>query len=98
MVSLRARLVGIGLNTVLAAVSWELVEPEEDRFDWTLVDGLITQARRHGLRLILLWFGSWKNSMSCYAPAWVKADTKRFPRSRDSAGRPMKRLTGMPRG
>ena len=38
------------------------------------------------MRLVLLWFGSWKNSMSCYAPAWVKTDTKRFPRSRDSAG------------
>ena len=68
------RLVTLGLNTVLAAVSWELVEPEEGTFDWTLVDGLIADARQHGLRLILLWFGSWKNGQSTYVPLWVKRD------------------------
>src|SRR5690625_5725760 len=45
------------------------------------------------MRLVLLWFGSWKNSMSCYAPAWVKTDPERFPRSRDSRGRALEILT-----
>ena len=76
------RLVELGLNTLLAPVYWELMEPEEGRFDFTLVDGLIQGARAHGQRLVLLWFGSWKNSMSCYAPLWVKADSERFPRAR----------------
>jgi len=80
------RLVGIGINTVLAAVSWELIEPDEGHFDWTLVDGLIDQARQHGLRLILLWFGSWKNGESTYAPPWVKRDYRRFPRARRADG------------
>jgi len=39
------------------------------------------------LKLVLLWFGTWKNSMSCYAPAWMKTNPRRFPRTADSAGR-----------
>lgn len=67
------------LNTVLAAVSWELIEPREGKFDFHLVDGMIEQARKNNLHLVLLWFGSWKNSASTYAPIWVKKDQKRFP-------------------
>lgn len=74
------RLQAMHFNTVLAPVYWELVEPEEGRFDFVLVDGLIQEARRHGLRLIFLWFGSWKNGMSSYLPMWVKRDVDRFPR------------------
>jgi beta-galactosidase GanA len=59
-----ARLEKMHLNTVLAPVSWELIEPVEGRFDFASVDGLLRQARAHGMRLVLLWFGSWKNSMS----------------------------------
>ena len=74
------RLVAQHLNTVLAGVSWELTEPEEGKFDFQLVDELIADARAHRLRLVLLWFASWKNGRSCYAPLWVKRDTARFPR------------------
>jgi hypothetical protein len=80
------RFAELNLNTVLAPVYWELLEPEEGRFDFTLVDQVIAQARRHRMRLVLLWFGSWKNSISCYAPAWVKRDPKRFPRATDLDG------------
>ena len=65
------KLVALNLNTVLVPIYWELIEPVEGKFDFTLVDGLIQEAGKHGLRLIPLWFASWKNSMSCYAPAWV---------------------------
>ena len=74
------RLVAMNLNTVLAAVSWELLEPEEGRFDFTLVDELVADAREHKLKLVLLWFGAWKNGLSSYAPVWVKRDPPRFPR------------------
>jgi len=87
------RLRALHLNTVLAPVSWELIEPDEGQFDFALVDGLIEDARAHGLRLVLLWFGSWKNSMSSYAPAWVKRDHQRFPRSRTSDGRGLEILS-----
>ncbi|MCQ2220485.1 MAG: DUF5597 domain-containing protein [Prevotella sp.] len=71
----------MGLNTVLAPVSWELIEPEEGRFDMSSLDVILTEARRNDLKVVLLWFGAWKNSMSCYAPEWFKRDTKRFPRA-----------------
>jgi hypothetical protein len=80
------RLAAMGLNAVVAPVYWELVEPAEGRFDWTTVDELIEDARAHGMRLVLLWFGSWKNSMSCYVPGWVKTAVDRFPRARTSRG------------
>jgi hypothetical protein len=81
------RLVQMNLNTVLAVVSWELTEPEEGKFDFTLVDGLIQDARRYNMRLVLLWFGSWKNAESSYVPHWVKTDRKRFPLVQDASGR-----------
>ncbi len=87
------RLTALHLNTVLAVVSWELVEPEEGVFDFSLMDGLIADARRHGLRLIFLWFGTWKNGMSSYAPSWVKRDYERFPRVQIDDGQPVEILS-----
>lgn len=68
----------IGLNTVAAPVSWEMLEPTESEFNFTTVDMLIDTARRYGLKLVILWFGTWKNGTSSYAPSWVKDDSKRF--------------------
>src|ERR1044072_4567501 len=73
------RLTAMHLNTVLAPVDWELVEPQEGRFDWSTLDVLLRDARANDLKLVLLWFGAWKNSMSTYVPAWVKRDSARFP-------------------
>jgi hypothetical protein len=81
------RLVELGLNTVLATLSWELIEPKEGKFDFTLVDGLIKDARAMKLKLVFLWFGSWKNGVSSYTPPWVKKDLDRFPRCRRKDGR-----------
>ena len=75
------RLKQMHLNTVLAPVSWELIEPVEGRFEWDSVDALIRAARAQDLKLVLLWFGAWKNSMSTYVPSWVKRDQARFPRA-----------------
>ncbi|MET0649160.1 MAG: DUF5597 domain-containing protein [Pyrinomonadaceae bacterium] len=87
------KLAALKLNTVVIPVYWELIEPAEGRFDFQLIDGLIKEARQHGMRLVPLWFASWKNSMSCYAPAWVKTNQQRFPRSQDRAGRGMEILS-----
>lgn len=70
----------MNLNTVLAPVSWELIEPVEGKFDWRSFDQLLEDARAHDMKLVLLWFGAWKNSMSTYVPSWVKRDQVRFPR------------------
>ncbi|OUJ74635.1 GH35 family beta-galactosidase [Hymenobacter crusticola] len=80
------KLKAMNLNTVIAPVYWELMEPTEGKFDFTLVDDLVRDARKNNMKLVLLWFGAWKNSMSCYAPAWVKTDLKRFPRVEDDKG------------
>lgn len=74
------KLEALGLNTVFTPVSWELVEPKEGTYDYSLVDGLIDQARAAHEHIVFLWLASWKNGMSSYAPVWVKEDTKRFPR------------------
>ncbi len=87
------KLARMNLNTVLAVVSWEQFEPEEGKFNFAIVDGLIESARRHNLRLALLWFGSWKNATSRYAADWVKADGKRFPRVKNRDGKSLEILS-----
>jgi hypothetical protein len=87
------RLAATHLNTVLAVVSWELVEPDEGRFDFTLVDGLLKAARANDLHLILLWFGSWKNGKSTYQPLWVKTDQARFPLAQNEQGESLRTLS-----
>lgn len=83
------RMKGLGLNTVLVPVYWELLEPVEGQMDFVLVDRTIDVARQQGLKIVPLWFGAWKNSMSCYAPAWFKRDVKRFPRAITKEGKPL---------
>jgi hypothetical protein len=66
-------------NTVEAPVYWEQLEAQEGHFDFTNVDQIIEGARSHNLRVVLLWFGTWKNGNMHYVPSWVKTDAKRFP-------------------
>lgn len=87
------KLKDMGLNTVLMPVYWELVEPSEGRYDFMLLDEALKTSRQNDLKLILLWFGAWKNSMSCYAPGWVKTDTQRFPRAVTEEGKPLEILS-----
>ena len=83
------RMKALGLNTVLVPAYWELLEPVEGQFDYALIDRVISVAREQQLKVVFLWFGAWKNSMSCYAPAWFKQDTRRFPRAMTAAGKPL---------
>ncbi|WP_229837589.1 GH35 family beta-galactosidase [Cellvibrio zantedeschiae] len=73
------KLTAMNLNTVLVPIYWELMEPKEGEFNFDLLDTALKNARANRMKLVLLWFGSWKNSMSCYTPAWVKNDPVRFP-------------------
>ena len=83
------RMKALGLNTVLVPVYWEFLEPSEGLMDFTLVDRTIDVARQQGLKIVPLWFGAWKNSMSCYTPVWFKRDVKRFPRAVTKEGKPL---------
>lgn len=83
----------IHVNTLLMPVAWEQIESKEGSFDFTILDHWLDTARRHNLRLVLLWFGSWKNAFSSYAPAWVKSDPLRFPRAESPDGRPLEILS-----
>jgi hypothetical protein len=88
-----SKLVAGNLNCVLAAVHWAQMEPVEGRYEFALVDGLIQEARRNNLKLVFLWFGSWKNGLSSYVPYWVKQDYKRFPRIQIKGGKTLELLS-----
>ncbi|HMB94518.1 MAG TPA: DUF5597 domain-containing protein [Tepidisphaeraceae bacterium] len=74
-------------NTILASVTWELIEPQEGQFDFSTLDGVIEDAKKSDLKLVLLWFASWKNGESSYMPMWVKQDPGRFPAAQDKNGK-----------
>jgi hypothetical protein len=75
------------VNTVEAPVYWEQMEPEPGKFDFSNVDALLAGAREHHLRLVLLWFGTWKNGQAHYIPEWMKNDTERYPRALSAYGK-----------
>jgi len=87
------KIIDTKLNSFLAAVSWAQVEPVEGKFDFTVLDSVIMGARKNNLHMVILWFGSWKNGSSTYAPEWVKRNFERFPRVQNSDGRSLEILT-----
>ncbi len=86
------------LNTVLAGVSWAQIEPQEGKVDFSVLDGVIRDARSYNLRLVLLWFATWKNGLSRYPPDWVKGDFERFPRAQMAGDNTPWPVFGGPRG
>jgi uncharacterized protein DUF5597/glycosyl hydrolase family 42 (putative beta-galactosidase) len=83
------------VNTLLVPVAWEQIEGKEGEFDFSILDHWIDVARENKLRLVPLWFGSWKNAFSNYAPAWVKSDIRRFPRAQAADGKPLEILSSL---
>jgi hypothetical protein len=75
------RLAAQGIRTVIGTVSWAQVEPVEGTLDLASVDAQVAAAEELDLRLVLIWFGAFKNAASTYAPSWVRSDTARFPRA-----------------
>ena len=77
----------IAANTIEIPIAWQQLEPEEGRFDFTFLAHLLDEARRHDKRIVLLWFGAYKNTGYGYAPDWVKRDNRRFPRMKTRDGK-----------
>ena len=80
-------------NTAEIPVYWEAVEPKQGEFHFEAVDQIIKDARAQRLKLVLLWFATWKNGVMDYAPDWVKQDTVKYPRMIDAGGRPVRVLS-----
>lgn len=81
-----ATLKTIGLNTVVAPVEWDQIEPKEGVYDFAPLKGLIQQAEANHMKVVLLWFGAWKNSMSTYVPPYIKHDCQTYAKAQDDKG------------
>lgn len=81
------------LNTVLAYAYWELLEPVEGQYNFELIDDMIEGAKKENMKVVLVWFGSWKSTSSSYVPAWVKTNPKRFERYTLQNGKTLEMLS-----
>jgi hypothetical protein len=85
----------LNCNTLEVPIYWEQIEPEPGKFDFTILDKLIQEARRENIRLVLLWFASYKNGQSQYTPAWVKENPREYPRMLNASGQPTTVLSAL---
>ncbi len=65
-------------NTVEVPIYWDQIEEQPGKFDFLSIDTLLTAAREHHMRLILLWFATWKNGSQHYMPDWMLSDPARY--------------------
>ena len=87
------KLKGLNMNSVIVPIYWEVIEPVEGEFHYDVIDGLIEQAKANDMKLILLWFGLWKNAESMYVPSWMKKDTETYFRARKVNGEPINTIS-----
>ena len=76
----------LNVNTVEIPVYWEQFEPRQGQYDYTAIDKLLAEARQHRVRLVVLWFGTWKNGSQHYMPEWMKLAPDRYPHMVDKNG------------
>ncbi|MEE1898702.1 DUF5597 domain-containing protein [Flavobacterium rakeshii] len=67
------------VNTLEIPIYWEQFEPQKGQFDYSVIDTIITQAREHNVRVVLLWFATWKNGSNHYMPGWMKQQPEKYP-------------------
>jgi hypothetical protein len=83
----------LNANTVEVSIYWEQLEPQQGQYDYTMVDRLVSEARQHHVRLVLLWFGMYYNGHPNYTPDWVKLDPVRYPHALNRTGEPVDSLS-----
>ncbi|MDD4033225.1 MAG: beta-galactosidase, partial [Bacteroidales bacterium] len=76
-------------NTLEIPIYWEQVEPEPGKYDFSMVQMLLDQAREKDIRLVLLWFATWKNGSNHYMPEWMKKDAVKYPNIIGKDGKPV---------
>jgi len=76
-------------NTLEVPLYWEQIEPQRGKFDFSLIDTLLVQARQHHVHLVLLWFATWKNGSNHYVPEWMKNEASKYPNIIGKNGKPV---------
>ena len=66
-------------NTLEIPIYWEEIEPVQGKYDFKSVQRLLDQAREQDIRLVLLWFATWKNGSNHYMPEWMKLESGKYP-------------------
>ena len=79
----------IHANTLEIPIYWEQVEPQPGRYDFSMVQMLLDHARERDVRLVLLWFATWKNGSNHYMPEWMKRDSEKYPNITGKDGKPV---------
>jgi hypothetical protein len=79
----------LNANTLEVPIYWEQIEAQQGKFDFSLIDTLLLQARQHKVRLVLLWFATWKNGSNHYMPEWMKLDAVKYPNIMGKDGKPV---------
>ena len=76
-------------NTIEAPVYWQDIEPEQGKFNFKELEALVYGARENDLKLVLLWFGSYKNGSLEYTPDWVRENPETYPRMQNASKQPV---------
>jgi hypothetical protein len=76
-------------NTLEVPIYWEQIEPQPGKYDFSLVDTLLKQARQNNVRLVLLWFATWKNGSNHFMPEWMKREALKYPNISGRNGQPV---------
>ena len=87
--SLWNSMVFLHANTLEVPIYWEQIEAQQGKFDFSLIDTLLVQARKHKVRLVLLWFATWKNGSNHYMPEWMKLEPEKYPNLTGKDGKPV---------
>ena len=64
----------MNLNMASLLLYWREVEPEKGRYRFEMLDHRIEMARKYGMKIVLVWFASYKNACLTYAPDYIKED------------------------